>query len=198
MTLSADGTGQRPERYDAPLRVVVVAASRHGSTFGIADAIRNCLDAEGIEARLFVADSFDSFEGADAVVLGSAVYMGHWMTSAEALLNQYASELANLPVWLFSSGPVSDSIPLERAAPRAIERAADRINARDHRVFKGRIDHSNLGVGERNMLESLAVDNGDARDGDDIGAWSQSIADELNGARDELVGARAGDRFERR
>lgn len=168
-------------------RVVVVAASRHGATFGIAEAIRNELEAEGVDATLFVADSFESFEGADAVVLGSAVYMGHWLDAAESLLNRYSSQLAAVPVWLFSSGPVGDEEAGDHSPPPAIERAAERIQARDNKVFAGRIDHASLGFGERMMLKALSVEAEDSRDWDEIAKWSRSIAAELNEAgRDQV------------
>jgi hypothetical protein len=44
----------------------------------------------------------------DAVVLGSAVYAGHWLKPARALADRCAAALRARPVWLFSSGPVGD------------------------------------------------------------------------------------------
>ena len=44
----------------------------------------------------------------DAVVLGSAVYMGQWMRPARELAERSAAALAARPVWLFSSGPVGE------------------------------------------------------------------------------------------
>jgi menaquinone-dependent protoporphyrinogen oxidase len=44
--------------------------------------------------------------GYDAVVLGSAVYFGHWLEEARELLLRCAIAPWDLPVWIFSSGPV--------------------------------------------------------------------------------------------
>jgi menaquinone-dependent protoporphyrinogen oxidase len=49
-----------------------------------------------------------AIEEFDAVVLGSAVYMGQWMKPARELVEGSSAELAARPVWLFSSGPVGE------------------------------------------------------------------------------------------
>lgn len=170
-----------------PGRVAVVVASRHGATFGIADAIRCELEAEGIDARLFVADSFETFEGADAVVLGSAVYMGHWLSSAESLLNECASELSAKPVWLFSSDSVGEDADQEPAAPESVERAAKRIRARGNKVFAGTVDRGELNFGERLILSARRVKDDGARDWDEIADWTREIASDLRNAEVALA-----------
>jgi len=47
-------------------------------------------------------------DGFDAVVLGSAVYAGHWLKPARELVDRSRDALAARPVWLFSSGPIGD------------------------------------------------------------------------------------------
>jgi len=42
----------------------------------------------------------------DAAVLGSGIYVGHWMDSARQSVERHAAALASGPVWLFSSGPI--------------------------------------------------------------------------------------------
>jgi menaquinone-dependent protoporphyrinogen oxidase len=55
------------------MRVLVTAASRHGSTAGIAEAITRTLNERGIGADYRAVDQVASLTGYDAVVLGSAV-----------------------------------------------------------------------------------------------------------------------------
>jgi menaquinone-dependent protoporphyrinogen oxidase len=45
-------------------------------------------------------------DGYDAMIIGSAVNMGHWLDHAKQLVNRFGDALAGRPVWLFSSGPV--------------------------------------------------------------------------------------------
>jgi menaquinone-dependent protoporphyrinogen oxidase len=47
-----------------------------------------------------------AIDGYDAVVLGSAVYLGNWMKPAKEFAVREAAALAAVPVWLFSSGPI--------------------------------------------------------------------------------------------
>jgi menaquinone-dependent protoporphyrinogen oxidase len=54
------------------------------------------------------AEQVTTLAGFDTVVLGSAVYMGHWLAPARDLAERLAREAAGRPVWLFSSGPLGD------------------------------------------------------------------------------------------
>jgi len=50
----------------------------------------------------------NSVEDYDAVVLGSGVYAGHWLQSAQELAERHAEALSERPTWLFSAGPLGD------------------------------------------------------------------------------------------
>jgi menaquinone-dependent protoporphyrinogen oxidase len=49
--------------------------------------------------------------GYDAVILGSAVYVGHWLEAAQRFVEKHRADLVARPVWLFASGPVG--VPAE-------------------------------------------------------------------------------------
>jgi menaquinone-dependent protoporphyrinogen oxidase len=68
------------------MRVLVGAASRHGSTAEIAARIAAILD-RGPQIAVVVAASaeVDSLEGFEAYVIGSAAYVGRWLTEAREL-----------------------------------------------------------------------------------------------------------------
>ena len=90
------------------MRVLVTAASRHGSTADIAAAIVRVLHLRGLAADLVEPAEVKDLSEYDAVVLGSAVYAGRWMGPATDLVARCQSQLAGRPVWLFSSGPVGN------------------------------------------------------------------------------------------
>ena len=90
------------------MQVLVAVASRHGSTREIADAIAQELQAPGVHAEVRTADEVSDLDSYDAVVLGSAIYMGNWESAASRFAQQHQAKLASMPVWLFSSGPVGD------------------------------------------------------------------------------------------
>ena len=117
----------------------------------------------------------------DAFVLGSAIYMGRWLEPARDFVEANDETLAARPTWLFSSGPIGD--PPRPAADDAVQIDAivAATNARDHRLFAGRLDKSALGFGERAMVLAFRVADGDYRDWAEIEAWSQEIAAALDG-----------------
>ena len=61
-----------------------------------------------------------------------------------------AKILGSRSVWLFSSGPVTDSSkPDDPADRRQGDQIAKALGAREHRVFRGKLDKSGLSIAER-------------------------------------------------
>ena len=71
------------------MRVLVVAASKYGATDEIADAIGRVLTDRGLMTVVKKPDEVDSMDAYGAVVLGSAVYAGHWMNPAKELVGRF-------------------------------------------------------------------------------------------------------------
>ncbi|MFC4997114.1 flavodoxin domain-containing protein [Dactylosporangium cerinum] len=113
----------------------------------------------------------------DTVVLGSAVYMGHWMQEARMAAVRIAARPPR-SVWLFSSGPIGDP-PKPDEDPVDVRGIVAATNARGHRVFAGRLDRRRLGFAEKAMVLALRVPDGDFRDWDAIDDWTRQIAAEL-------------------
>jgi flavodoxin len=88
------------------MSVLVVYASKHGATKGIAERIAETLTAAGQEAEARPVRAAGELAGHEAVVVGSAVYMRHWMEEACEFVRRNRTPLADRPVWLFSSGPL--------------------------------------------------------------------------------------------
>ncbi len=160
------------------MRVLVTTGSKHGSTEEIGRAIAEALTGEGVDARIVVPDEVESLDGFDAVVLGSAVYAGRWTKSMRELTVRLAGELAQRPIWLFSSGPVGDP-PKPEEDPVDVADVMERTGASEHALFAGRLDKKLLSFGERAIVGALKAPEGDFRDWDGIRAWSISIAEAL-------------------
>ncbi len=171
------------------MKVLVTAASRYGSTQEITKAIGDALIDKGIDATVIPAEKVGTIEGYDAVIVGSAVYLGHWLEPAKALVNRFKVGLSTRPVWLFSSGPVGD--PSRKMVQKMGEDPVDVAailkvtKARGHRVFAGKIDRTNLSFPRRAMLRVFRGLEGDFRDWSAVKAWAEEIADSL---RSEKVG----------
>lgn len=164
--------------HETGLRVLVAAASRHGATAelaeAVADGIRGGLGAGG-EVAVRPVEAVPDVDGYDAVVLGSALYFGHWLEEARQLVLRCAIPLWDLQVWIFSSGPLG--VP-----PRPQEQFLDvdeilRLTRPvEHRLFPGRLDPALLDFPERALIAALRAPVGDFRDLGAAREWGAAIA----------------------
>jgi menaquinone-dependent protoporphyrinogen oxidase len=157
------------------MKVLVSAASRHGATAEIARAIGETLGAAGLDAVVLPPDAVTTMDDYDAAVLGSGVYVGHWMDGAKNLVERHAAALASRPVWLFSSGPIGEP-PKPEDDPADIAEIMETTHAREHRLFAGKVDRAVLGLGEKVILKAVRAPEGDFRSWDDVREWARGIA----------------------
>ena len=160
------------------MRVLVTAATKYGATAEIAHAIADALRDHGLEPTVLPAEQVEGIASHDAVVLGSAVYAGHWLRPARELVQRYAGDLAGRPVWLFSSGPVGDP-PKPEEDPVDVAELVAASGAREHRVFAGKLVRKQLSFPERAIVSALRVPEGDFRDWAEITRWAAEIAGAL-------------------
>jgi menaquinone-dependent protoporphyrinogen oxidase len=161
------------------MRVMVACASKHGSTEGIAEAIAERLHQLGHEAVAVRVSDVTDLDGIQAVVLGSAVYAGSWLKEATEFAEANAGTLSELPLWLFSSGPLGTEVEDEEEQPRQLAKLTETLRPKAHRMFFGAIDRSTLGFGERMMMKAVKAPEGDFRDWSAIAGWADEIAEEL-------------------
>jgi menaquinone-dependent protoporphyrinogen oxidase len=160
------------------MTVLVAVASKYGATREIAEAIAHALAGRGVAADVRAVDDVLDVGPYDAVVLGSAVYVGQWLDSARQFVEEHAETLAARPVWLFSSGPIGDP-PRPADETVQIEAVLATTGARDHRVFPGKLDKKRLSVAERAVVFAFRAAEGDFRDRGAIAARAAHIADEV-------------------
>jgi menaquinone-dependent protoporphyrinogen oxidase len=163
-----------------PMTVLVAAASRHGATQEIAEAIGETLQAENITVEVARLEDVATVFPYDAFVLGSAIYMGRWLRPAREFIDEHVELISARPTWLFSSGPIGSS---PRSGAGESFHAADIIeitHAREHRLFAGKLDKHDLGLTERALSGALRVPGGDFRRWEDVTAWATTIAHELH------------------
>lgn len=167
-------------------RVLVVAASRHGATAGIAAVLAHSIEhsvagrAAGVSAVPMPADQRPDPTPFDAVVIGSAVYAGSWLGPAREYATAYAVILRARPVWLFSSGPIGEA-PFPSDEPHEVAALAHLTRARGHMIFPGRLDPTRLSFGERAMATAMHVPVGDFRDWAAVRAWGEELAGHIAG-----------------
>lgn len=173
------------------MRVLVSAASKHGATSEIAAVIGEVLFDTGLEVDVLHPDRVTGVAPYDAVILGSGVYAGRWLESAQALASREREALLARPVWLFSSGPLGDP-PEPVAEPSDVTVLRESLRVVEHRVFAGRLERSRLGLGERALMSVVHVPDGDFRPWPEVRAWARGIAGALHGNRLPRQAERAG------
>ena len=165
-------------------RILVAYASKHHATAEIAEAIGEVLrQGDGIEVHVRSAEVVGQITHYDAVVVGSAVYMGQWQSAAAAFLKRFERELSARPVWLFSSGPTGQGDPATLLHgwefPEALQATAMRIKPRGIALFGGKLDPADLNFLEQSAIKLVHAETGDFRDWTAIRAWAGQILEAL-------------------
>lgn len=171
------GSDHPTGRYAVTTRVLVAYATRNKATAGIAERIGADLISEGLEVQVAPAKAVHTVTGYDAFVLGGAVHGGRWAHDAQRFAERFGPQLADRPVWLFSS---------EAAGPPARDRgedaggvsdvAAGRVHARSFRRFGGRLREDAEGL---LGLLRRARHRGHEREEQAIDDWAHEVATEL-------------------
>jgi len=161
------------------MNVLVTAASKHGATAEIAERIGGVLAERGFDVNVAAPEDVATIEGLGAVILGSAVYAGHWLKPAKELVERLSGGFGDTPVWLFSSGPVGDP-PKPDEEPVDVADILTATRARGHRVFAGKLVKKQLSFPERAIVAAFRVADGDFRDWSEIEAWASEIAGALS------------------
>ena len=166
------------------MRVLVAAASKYGATAGIAEAIGRKIEEHAeLDVDVVPVADVDDLTGYDAVILGSGVYAGRWLKDARRFVGEHAGDLAAIPTWLFSSGPIGDPAKPEGEAAVRLGSIAGEVGAIEHRVFAGRLEKSRLAFGDRAIVTAVRSPEGDFRDWEAIARWAAEITEALAPAR---------------
>lgn len=156
------------------MRILITAASKHGSTIEIAEAIARRLEGHGHAVTTMAPAEVTSVEEYDAVVLGSAVYITQWMSAAHDFLKRFDDELRARPFWAFSVG--MSGVPKHQPQdPMRIGPVMQHFDAVDHRTFPGRYKPSLLTLRERSIGRLAGAIEGDFRDWEAVDAWADGI-----------------------
>jgi menaquinone-dependent protoporphyrinogen oxidase len=159
-------------------KVLVAYGTTNGSTARIAEAVAAVLRKEGFTAEALPAGAVARVTTYDAVVVGGGLYAGRWHKDARRFVRRHGGELAGLPLWLFSSGPL-DASASERDIPPVpgVQKVITGLDARGHVTFGGCLEEGAKGWVARMILRNGK--GGDFRDFDRIEQWARRIADEL-------------------
>ena len=163
-------------RHNKPgISVLVAHASRRGGVARIADMIATELRSQGFDVHVEPADTIESLDGFHSVILGAAIYRGRWHRDARRFVYRHYTALVQIPVWMFSSGPLDHSAPT-RPPVRHAKRLIYDVGAEDHITFGGRLAERPSGW----VAQLIARDRaGDWLDPTAVAHWTRHIARSL-------------------
>ncbi|MBN2005610.1 MAG: flavodoxin [Anaerolineae bacterium] len=166
--------------------ILVVYATRYGSTREVAEAIAAILRDGGATVDVQPARQVRPLEGYRAVILGAPLYIGHWLKDAHRFLARYQPVLAALPVAIFTLGPtrMDEDMSGVRAQMDAELGKYSWLKPVAAELFGGKYDPAKLRFPD-NVLTFLPasplyrVPASDARDWNTIRAWAGELAAKL-------------------
>jgi menaquinone-dependent protoporphyrinogen oxidase len=158
------------------MRVLVAYGSKMGGTKGIAHLVGDALTDSGFQVDVRPAAEAADLDPFDAVIVGGALYTGHWHRQARRFVKRHTAALRERPVWLFSSGPLNGAAAEEIPPVPQVQELLERVGARGHVTFGGRLPADVKGFPASAMAKSHA---GDWRDPEQIRGWADGVAMEL-------------------
>ena len=159
-------------------KVLVTYASKYGSTGGVADAIGKELCAKGVNADVVLIKNAGNISSYQGVVIGSAIYMGKWMSEAIDFVNKNQDILRQMPVAYFLvcmtlSQPTEEKRAQVLSYMDPILKAVPKIKPVGIGTFAGALDYNNLSWLNKKILKSKGTPEGDFRDWNAIRAWAR-------------------------
>lgn len=168
------------------MSVLLAYATAKGSTVEIAERIASRLNDHSINVQCTAISDVDpaSLPSYSAVIVGSAIHAGSWLSPARHFISNNATALKNKPTWAFSVGmpPQEED---RRKEENMMEGKIRKVlpDLRGHKLFQGRFSKEDLPWIGR-IIVSCCIPKektrwGDARDWDDINAWADNVGKEI-------------------
>lgn len=163
------------------MHVLITWGTKMGGTEGIARIIAEQLRDAGFNTTVSPAREVRDVTGYDAAIVAGALYANRWHRDARRFVLRHTRALRRIPVWFVSSGPLDASADTAIIAPpRQVETLMERVGARGHVTFGGRLPADAKGFPASAMAKEHA---GDWRNPERIRTWAGDLARELPAAR---------------
>ena len=173
-----------------PAEVLIAYCSRSGSTAEVAQAIGETMRAAGVLADVKPLAEIESVAHGRAVMLGTALYIGHFPKEFHQFVTRFQKELEAVRPWIFVLGPTEKDRKQFAAAEEQARKELGRhpwLRAADVRILGGKFDprHLNLPFPMSLMTKLPAnpmrkLPPSDIRDWDWIRRWTEAIAEQLS------------------
>ncbi|EXJ53309.1 uncharacterized protein A1O5_13456 [Cladophialophora psammophila CBS 110553] len=171
------------------MSVLVAYASAKGSTGEIAERIaeklRESCPSTTVKCSPINAVDVTSLPSYSAVVVGSAIHMGSWLSPARHFIHNNATVLKEKPVWAFSVGMPPKEEDRRKEEQMMEEKIRKTLpNLRRHELFEGRFNEKDLPWFGRVIISCCIPKEktkfGDSRDWVEINAWAEGIGKDIS------------------
>jgi menaquinone-dependent protoporphyrinogen oxidase len=155
-------------------RVLVVHASKRGSTREVAEAVAATLGEHGLGTDVCPAAESPDVGAYDGVVVGTSLYMGRAHPAARSFLSRNRRALAAVPVAVFGMGPLTMDDKAVAGSRKQLDRALGKVpdvHPVAVAVFGGVVEPKRLPFPFSRMPAS------DARDWAAIHTWAAEVAE---------------------
>ena len=177
-------------------KILIAYASEFGTTGEVAEEIGAVLCQEGNTVETKWVKNVKGLNDYDAVIIGSPIHKGGWMSEAEEFVKANQKVLQQLPVAYFFTCLFLHELNPKRDLEA--KECSDKLQALVPQVkpvsiggFAGVLDYSDMGFFHRLVLKTIlfkkGVKEGDYRDWDAIRAWAKNTQLKLKPAPEGLL-----------
>ena len=164
-------------------KILVTYASRAGTTDEVAESISQVLCDAGASVDVRPVKDVTDLSPYSAVILGSAIYMGGWMSDATKFVEKHRELLSQMPVATFTVCMLMVDNPAQHqqliAAHFTESEQQPHIQPVSNGLFAGRIDYGKLPFLHKTIAKMMKAEEQDARDWDAIRAWSGTLLPQI-------------------
>jgi menaquinone-dependent protoporphyrinogen oxidase len=158
-------------------KILVTFATRAGSTYEVAARVAEVLRAAGTTVDVKPVTAVHELKGYEAIVVGSAIRMGHWLPEAVEFVKTHRETLSGIPTAYFLvSGLLRNDTPETR---RKVLAFLDPVRALLEPVsiglFAGKLDYSTMDGLDRSIAEAVSSAEGDWRNWEAIDEWAHNL-----------------------
>jgi menaquinone-dependent protoporphyrinogen oxidase len=158
--------------------ILLTYATRFGSTQETAEFIAVTLRESGLVVDTKAMKDVKQLDNYEAVVLGAALYNTKWNTDAHQFLVQHQKSISQLPVAIFTLGPLSASDAARRNSRRQLDKELTKypwLKPIAVEIFAGKYDPTRPGM---RFFERI-LPSRDLRNWNAIRVWAKALSEQL-------------------